>query len=73
MYSRYYGKNVLIDFNCTEVLREFVGEKTLTFYKGTYSKCSEPMKDLWGQSCPGYVDLYYNDIICWENLNENFF
>ena len=46
MYSPSFGKNVLIDFNCSSVISEKVGEKTLTMFKGTRLNCSEEMEAL---------------------------
>ena len=47
MYSHEYQKNVLIDFNCSSVIAENIGEKTLTNFKGTHKRCYKEMKDLY--------------------------
>ena len=73
MYSQVYKKNVLLAFNCSSVIAENVGEKTLTLFKGTHTKCYNEMKRLYMGKEPGEVDMYYNDIVCWESLNEKYF
>lgn len=61
LFSPTFNKNVFIDFGGTEVLKEFLGKKTLTKFIGTASYCSdEAFLLLSYQSL--YVDLYYNDI-----------
>ena len=35
MYSSTFNKNVFIDFGCTEILNEKIGEKSHTFFVGT--------------------------------------
>lgn len=52
MYSRSFEKNILIDFNCSSVISENVGEKTLTLFKGTVSKCSDEMSALYMKKKP---------------------
>ena len=69
MYSQVYKKNVLIDFNCSSVIGENVGQKTLTLFKGTHNKCHPDMKALYMKKEPAEVDMYYNDIVCWEKLD----
>ena len=70
MYSKYFQKNVLIDFNCSTVIAENMGEKTLTLFKGTCMRCYKEMQDLYMKKIPKEVDMYYNDIVCWEKLDE---
>lgn len=41
MYSPTFRKDVLIDFGCTEVIREHLGEKTFTKFTGTTAYCSD--------------------------------
>lgn len=41
VWSQSQNKNVLIDFNCSCVLEEKIGFKTLTKFKGTLSRVSE--------------------------------
>ena len=47
MYSHEYERNVLIDFNCSTVIGEVVGQKTLTFFKGTSTRCHKEMQVLY--------------------------
>ena len=70
MYSHEHKKNILIDFNCSSVIAENVGEKTSTKFKGTHTRCYKEMQDLYMKKYPGEVDMYYNDIACWEKLEE---
>ena len=60
MYSPSFGKPVFIDFNCSRVVKEPIGCKTLTKFKGTQSYCYSEMKNLFNQTI-GYADLFYND------------
>lgn len=70
MYSPSFGKNVLIDFNCSSVISEKVGEKTLTMFKGTRLNCSEEMEALYYSRKPDLVDLYFNDLVSLKKINE---
>ena len=49
----------MMDFNCIEVLKEKLGFKSLTAFKGT---CSNLMMELWNQQIKDYIDMYYNGI-----------
>ena len=53
MKSKEYNKNILIDFNCSSVIAEDVGEKTLTLFKGTCVKCHHEMRALYMKKEPG--------------------
>jgi len=41
MYSRQHKKVVFIDFGISESLTEHIGQKSKTFYKGTYGYSSK--------------------------------
>ena len=61
LFSPTFNKNVFIDFGGTEVLKEFLGEKTVTRFVGTASYCSDEVFLLLSNKLMN-VDLYYNDV-----------
>lgn len=50
-------------------MKEDVGSKTLTRFKGTYLYSGEEMKKLYLLKTEKHVDMYYNDV---EALNATF-
>jgi serine/threonine protein kinase len=62
MYSRCYGKNVLIDFGVSDVINQEWGEKTLVSFRGTYEYCGQEIKDLFLMKQNKLVDMYRNDV-----------
>lgn len=46
MFSPKFNKFVFIDFGLSKILKQNIGEKTLTYYFGTYNYVSEEMKKL---------------------------
>lgn len=66
MFSQSYMKNVFIDFGISDILCQNYGEKTLTFFKGTFTFCSDEMKNIFEKSRLSMIDLYKNDVIMLE-------
>ena len=52
---------VFIDFNCSIMVKQKIGERTLTKFKGTVTNCSPEMFEVFTTKEYGFVDLYYND------------
>lgn len=68
MFSPSFKKPVFIDFGFTTVVKEEVGIKTFSCYRGTPAFCSEEMIKLLGlKESAGFVDVYYNDAHCLES------
>ena len=64
---------VFIDFGFSDIITEDLGLKTYTFFHGTPSFVSkEMMKLLFSEPKYGYVDLYYNDLVCFQLVKEYF-
>ena len=61
MYSPTYGKHVLIDFGCSEVLKETLGQEKVTRFTGATAFCSDEMLNLLSRNESGLIDLYFND------------
>ncbi len=62
-YSPYLRKYVFIDFGLHRVIKEQVGEKTYTKFRGSLLFCSKQLTDCYTNG-GGLVDLYYNDSHC---------
>ena len=62
MLSQERGELVFIDFNCSSIVKEKIGEKSLTKFKGTATFCSSQMFEIFTTNMYGFVDLYYNDV-----------
>lgn len=62
LYSKILQKYVLGDFGITHSVKEEIGQKTETYFQGSFHYASEPMKKLLDEKKPGMVDLYINDI-----------
>jgi serine/threonine protein kinase len=60
VWSEHNQRAVFIDFGFSEVIREPLGFKTLSIFKGTPNYASPPMLALMTEHI-GHVDLYYND------------
>lgn len=43
MWSETYKRNVFVDFGCSRLLSEKIGEKTFTYYFGTLGYSSKEM------------------------------
>ena len=73
MVSGEFGKPVLIDFGLAEIIAEECGEKTYTSFNGTPSFVSKEMLKLFNKDKEfGYVDLYYNDLVCFQKTKKLF-
>jgi serine/threonine protein kinase len=73
MFSPTFGKNVLIDFGFSEGLKEECGYKTFTSFRGTPKYVSPEMLKLFSIECKlSFVDLYYNDLVCFHNARRYF-
>ena len=67
MWSPSKKKPVFIDFGFSDVVREECGFKTLTSFHGTPTYASREMLKLFSlEYKEGYVDLFYNDLVCYE-------
>ena len=67
MWSPSKNKPVFIDFGFSDVVREECGFKTLTSFHGTPTYASREMLKLFSlEYKEGYVDLFYNDLICFK-------
>ena len=62
MYSPSFQKEVFIDFNCSTVVKEDIGVKSYTSFRGTIGCCSKEMEKLLYSENMGFIDLYYNDV-----------
>ena len=71
MLSPSKGQLVFIDFNCSSIVSEKPGFKTLTTFKGTPDICSEEMFRLFNQNYYGHVDLFYNDAYTLQKLIDS--
>ena len=67
-YSTSYQKYVFIDFGFSRFIKEDIGFKTKTHFKGTVGYCSEEMRQLYELRKEGYADLYYNDVYGLANV-----
>ena len=68
-FSEEAGKAVFIDFGLHAVVKEEVGQKSMTKFNGSLLMCSEEMKKVFMEGT-GIADLYYNDAVCLkESLN----
>lgn len=64
MFSNHFKKLVFIDFGFSEIIREEVGLKSLTGFRGTPSFVSPEMFKLFSLDVKnGMIDLYYNDLV----------
>ena len=71
MYSTTCNKPIFIDYGFSDIIKEKVGFKTLTSFQGTASYVSKEMLALFSvEDKQGYVDLYYNDLVCFQNSVE---
>lgn len=69
MFSRVHGKVVFIDFGLSKVILQNWGFKTYTGFRGTPNFVSNAMLELLGPGAKkAHVDLYYNDLICLQNV-----
>ncbi len=65
MFSPFFNKLVFIDFGLSQLIKEERGFKTLTFFCGTPKYVHSEMLCLLSiDEILGYVDLYYNDLVC---------
>lgn len=62
MWSYQFNKLVFIDFGLTKIVKENVGELTVSKYFGSYLFSIKEMQDLFFNKSVGYIDLYYNDV-----------
>ena len=62
---------VFIDFNCSIMVKQKIGERTLTKFKGTVVNCSPEMFEIFTTKEYGFVDLYYNDAYGLEMLMKS--
>jgi hypothetical protein len=62
MYSRLFNKNIILDYGVAKFISEKWGEKSLSFFQGTYEYCSDEMKELFFRNEITKIDLYKNDI-----------
>ena len=69
MYSEGLGKIVFIDFGLSELVKENLGTKTESLFKGSYYFVSDEMKNLIVKN-NGFVDLYWNDLYCLKKSIE---
>lgn len=58
--SKHFKKPIFIDFGFSDIIKEDVGYKTLTVFRGTPDFCTAEMLATMMKR-EGYVDLYYND------------
>ena len=63
MYSRRLRKNVILDYGLAKFTPEKWGQKSLSYFQGTYEYCSDEMKELFFQKEIEMVDLFKNDVI----------
>ena len=69
MFSRSQGKVVFIDFGLSKIIREEIGFKTYTSFRGTPTFVSEAMLNLLGvKNRWDFVDLYFNDLVCLQKV-----
>ncbi len=66
MYSRRLKKNIILDYGVTKITEEKWGQKSLSYFQGTYEYCSEEMKGLFFQNEIDKIDLFKNDVIMAE-------
>ena len=64
MWSSQFKKNVFVDFGLSLFLNETIDQNTYTTYFGTYFYASPEMKELVDKKKKGWINLYYNDIVC---------
>jgi serine/threonine protein kinase len=63
MFSPHFKKPVLIDFGFSEIIKEELGEKTLTNFRGSPAFCSDEMTKLIGSNSRfNFIDAYFNDL-----------
>ena len=73
MFSWVHQKVVFIDFGLSKVIAEGCGLKSLTKFRGTMQFVCKEMLDLFtANDSVGRVDLYFNDLVCLQNV-ELFF
>jgi serine/threonine protein kinase len=63
MYSRRLKKNIILDYGMTKLTEEKWGQKSLSYFQGTYEYCSDEMKGLFFQNEIDMIDLFKNDVI----------
>jgi serine/threonine protein kinase len=69
MFSPVHGKVVFIDFGLSKIIADDCGFKTYTSFRGTPNFVSESMLNLLGVSQKwDFIDLYYNDLVCLQNI-----
>lgn len=69
-WSPSLNEPVFIDFGCSEILSEEIGENTSTMYVGSFRYCSpELLKCYNNPKIMFMVDLYYNDV---HSLSKTF-
>lgn len=67
MWSSEFNKNVFVDFGLSLFLNETISQNTYTNFFGTYFYACDEMKELMNKKRKGWVDLYYNDVVCFQN------
>ena len=67
MWSPSQNKIVFIDFGFCTFLKETVGQKVMTTFRGSINYCSKEMTLCCSQKKARKVDLYYNDLVCLNN------
>jgi serine/threonine protein kinase len=73
MVSPSKRKPVFIDFGFSEVIAEECGLKTLTSFNGTPTFVSDEMMKLFSvQYKEGFVDLYHNDLVGFQQTRKIF-
>ena len=61
-FSPFFNRYVFIDFNLSRIIRERIGFKTLTAFRGTPNYCSSEMGAIYLLQETRFVDLFYNDL-----------
>ena len=71
MLSPSFRKPVFIDFGLSTIVKEQIGFKTLSSFRGSMNFCSDEMAECYIKKTKKKVDLYYNDLHCLEIVLKN--
>lgn len=66
MYSPTFKRTVFIDFGLSEAVPISAGQRMLTLFRGTLNLCSVEMIETFYSNEKKMVDIYDNDIVCFN-------
>ena len=72
MWSNEKNKMIFIDFGLSRIVKENIGETTVTRFVGTFCNVSPQMQKTYRLNKGFWVDLYYNDLWGLEQLLKKF-